>query len=751
MKRKKEITGIVHHKRISIQLFCSYIIILAAPTLAIIVIYFMAQAALLDVQKEKANRFLSEAVTSFDRQMEEIKNVGIYISEDTELCRMADTAYNKDKSKEFYEMYLLSRRFPDYSTTNQAIKAVYLLFPGKNYLIKMPTVAPVTKSGYNTVNGFGDMDYEKVVDTFCTKYMSGTIVDIPLENKNALFMAQSVPNSTFQDDKGAVAIALNDRTIEHLMQGARVDDMDDAFILDEEGNVISCFMGGEEKGGSTYHTFSEYLTAREMKQSEMVTTSVKSSYTGWTFATITPKKVMMQKIGYMKYVIIIFSITSILIGYAICFVYWFKRKDAVKKYCDCSDTIVGADGKKPRNFWEGLYPFLESVESLQSRVVYQEPILRAAVIQKLLYGRYDSLDDLRADLECSKLELDAERYFVAVLEFEDPLKDNIFSSVEEFQEYVQEHFRENLDLPHMLYEVNQLVYAMIIPELDYYAEDELKQKIESLNYKFYYDKRLYIFAGVSGEVTDLIKLGEMYNEALDICKYARFYGIRMPLCKGDLPSKMEVSMFPIDMEIHLENAIKKGTEEELEKIMAEINDCYLKKTMSLSMTEHLLEMVRCTAIRSLEKVQKEEAVADIMEAIQKAENQEKLFQAIGEAKQYYLQYTKVTEEGNAVQMKEYLADRINSEYSNSNFALVQLADELHISENRLYKDFKSYFGITFSEFLEQVRIRNACRLLREGCPVKEVAQQTGYGSDYSFRRAFKRVMGTTPSNLKKTE
>ena len=300
MKNKKEITGILHHKRISIQLFCSYIIILAAPTLAIIVIYFMAQSALLDVQKEKANRFLSEAVTSFDRQMEEIKNVGIYISEDTELCRMADSAYSKDKSKEFYEMYLLSRRFPDYSTTNQVIKAVYLLFPGKNYLIKMPTVAPVTKSGYNTVNGFGSMEYENVVDTFCKKYMSGTIVDIPTEKKTALFMAQTVPNSSFQDEKGAVAIALNDSAIEHLMSGARVDEKDDAFIMDEKGNIISCFIGDEGQKDTSYQTFSEYLSKNDMKQSEIVTTSVKSTYTEWTFATITPRKVMMQKIGYMK-------------------------------------------------------------------------------------------------------------------------------------------------------------------------------------------------------------------------------------------------------------------------------------------------------------------------------------------------------------------------------------------------------------------------------------------------------------------
>ena len=67
----------------------------------------------------------------------------------------------------------------------------------------------------------------------------------------------------------------------------------------------------------------------------------------------------------------------------------------------------------------------------------------------------------------------------------------------------------------------------------------------------------------------------------------------------------------------------------------------------------------------------------------------------------------------------------------------------------MYKDFKEYFGVTFSEYLEQLRIRNACACLKEGMAVKDVAVRVGYSSDYSFRRAFKRVTGLPPSDFQK--
>ena len=53
--------------------------------------------------------------------------------------------------------------------------------------------------------------------------------------------------------------------------------------------------------------------------------------------------------------------------------------------------------------------------------------------------------------------------------------------------------------------------------------------------------------------------------------------------------------------------------------------------------------------------------------------------------------------------------------------------------------------MSFSDYLEQVRINKACDLLQQLTPVKDVSKQVGYNSDYSFRRAFKRIMGMPPS------
>ncbi|MFQ9396367.1 MAG: helix-turn-helix domain-containing protein [Lachnospiraceae bacterium] len=58
---------------------------------------------------------------------------------------------------------------------------------------------------------------------------------------------------------------------------------------------------------------------------------------------------------------------------------------------------------------------------------------------------------------------------------------------------------------------------------------------------------------------------------------------------------------------------------------------------------------------------------------------------------------------------------------------------------------KLCFGMSFSSYLEQRRMARACELLKDGVAVKETAEKVGYCSDYSFRRAFKRVLGIPPA------
>jgi two-component system response regulator YesN len=78
-------------------------------------------------------------------------------------------------------------------------------------------------------------------------------------------------------------------------------------------------------------------------------------------------------------------------------------------------------------------------------------------------------------------------------------------------------------------------------------------------------------------------------------------------------------------------------------------------------------------------------------------------------------------------------------------SLTQIADELHVSPFYLSHVFREEMEVTFSEFLAQVRVREAQRLLSTtSLPVGEVAARVGYREPNYFGRVFKKATGMTP-------
>lgn len=93
------------------------------------------------------------------------------------------------------------------------------------------------------------------------------------------------------------------------------------------------------------------------------------------------------------------------------------------------------------------------------------------------------------------------------------------------------------------------------------------------------------------------------------------------------------------------------------------------------------------------------------------------------------------------------------EYINNNLAgnltLNRLEEEFHLSRSHLSRRFKEKTGFNISEYVVYKRIMKAKEMLAdEDLSAQEVAHAVGY-SDYSaFYRAFRRIVGVPPSNLK---
>jgi len=85
------------------------------------------------------------------------------------------------------------------------------------------------------------------------------------------------------------------------------------------------------------------------------------------------------------------------------------------------------------------------------------------------------------------------------------------------------------------------------------------------------------------------------------------------------------------------------------------------------------------------------------------------------------------------------------------WTLDTLAGEVALSRAAFAKRFKERVGQTMFEYLTTLRMQRAQALLRDTVlPLYEVAARVGYDSDLAFAKAFKRLLGTTPTRYRKS-
>jgi len=78
-----------------------------------------------------------------------------------------------------------------------------------------------------------------------------------------------------------------------------------------------------------------------------------------------------------------------------------------------------------------------------------------------------------------------------------------------------------------------------------------------------------------------------------------------------------------------------------------------------------------------------------------------------------------------------------------------LARRLGLSERHVSRVFRYQTGVTPGRFVERVRVEAARGLLeRTVAPLDDVAREVGFGSAETLRRAFSRVIGTSPSDYR---
>lgn len=94
----------------------------------------------------------------------------------------------------------------------------------------------------------------------------------------------------------------------------------------------------------------------------------------------------------------------------------------------------------------------------------------------------------------------------------------------------------------------------------------------------------------------------------------------------------------------------------------------------------------------------------------------------------------------------YVKHRLENGFTNNAIDLNQVADELAVSASHLSRLIRKELGISFKEYLINLRIEKSIELVKESdMRINVIAERVGYTNQHYFAHAFKKATGHSPS------
>ncbi len=102
--------------------------------------------------------------------------------------------------------------------------------------------------------------------------------------------------------------------------------------------------------------------------------------------------------------------------------------------------------------------------------------------------------------------------------------------------------------------------------------------------------------------------------------------------------------------------------------------------------------------------------------------------------------------GNNDVLMERIMKTVNQHLQDADFNVDKLAEEVGLSRTQLHRKMKEITGISTGEFIRNLRLQQAERLIREGkVNIAQVAYSVGFNNQTYFSTVFKRYYGMTPT------
>ncbi len=339
----------------------------------------------------------------------------------------------------------------------------------------------------------------------------------------------------------------------------------------------------------------------------------------------------------------------------------------------------------------------------------------------------------------------------------------IFSTVDEKQDSVENEQMSLWLLSQLIQEeVDHEGYVHVESDTHIVVLLHLEEEIAELQIHQYAKKLLAIMenvssakqcVGVSEVVNSWREIAYAYLHACDAMNYAREHNEKI-ITFMSLHSKEQRFYFSSEDESRLCMLVQTGHVEEMKKVLGELwnqqNTNWEKNLLAHSLCVTLIRQINAPRYTISAETQK--LGAQVEKHLRVSAPLDEVFDKIVAAFTLLCNDSVIEKRVRKNDSRERMFAYIEERYCDPQFGMQDMLSELDKSQTSFQNYFFEQTGETFYRYLETRRLERAKNLmLTSEMTISQIAENSGYASDVSFRRAFKRCFGVSPSEWKKVQ
>lgn len=729
------------------QYLLSYVLVLLIPLLITgMIVYFNFLSLTKQQELQKNDEALQQIRDLVDTKFSEFMSIAFQLS--------SIPGLSSEETKEPLGIMNVSAAL-NFSVGNEAIRELNLYFHGANYLFSSETT--YTPELFHHTYFKKQWEYEQFIKQIKDVQKPLLVPSAPNSNDNLIKYMLPVPYNSLKPTATAIFL-IKEESLKGLFKPVLRYKESNSYVFDDKDQLIIALRADTTDNADTVK---KILSVGE-RGSEVITllgtpyllSYVKSTTTGWTYATLVPRKEVMKPVNDIIYKGVLATAIIIAIGFFMIYLSMRYNYHPLRKLIDLTDRTWGPVIKDKY----GLHKIKAAMahaetlsETLRTQTEKIGPALKEYLLSELMKGRITSKQQLNEQGKTVGLSLQHKQYCVQVMQLSAQVNKSHMSKSELALLYA-ELLPENMEKFVVEMIDSQLVVFILSVSQD---SAHLSERFWDTVHKRYVESTGFpvtIGVGLAYDLdADCSRISSSFIEAVTALQYKVIKGSNQVIFFQDTAMESpSLDWYPLKELERFELLLRKR---QPESALAEANAMLAnmrEKSSNLYAAKHIsLEIINRVMQTMNDIAGKESLEYPDVTAFVKYESFEELeatvkdvcMRAYHDLKQ--LDQEVDTPYGGMLQYIEQNACLYT-------FSVQSMADHLGMSKVHLSRYFKDKANKTVMEVVNELRLEEAKRLLKEtGMPLQNIVERIGYADVSSFIRKFKQEMKLTPGEYRK--